>query len=1399
MKVSRPELDAALLAFVRGGNGLVLGAPGVGKTHTLKALVSTLDEQRVPYLFVVVEDLGDATEEDLRRALGYGEGTFVDQLQPLFRLAAGVVVFDGFDAARNADVRARVLQVIRAALRNAPQEWSIIVSVRNFDAAKSPSLIESFAGEKGKPPERFRDRNVRARHFAVPELTDDEVGQAVVQIPGLQRIYSQAGEGLRRLARTPFNLWLIERVMGAALHPEQLSTLVSETQLLGLYWDSHVSATPQSAQRIQLLERATRKMVNDRMISCAIADVYSPELEPAWLGLLSAEVLSEIGAGRSRAAFTHNILFDYAVSILAIDEAQGALSRFLTIDPSRPLFLRPSLVYYFTRLWQQERERFWASFWEVVGASDVPVRLVGRLIPPYVITSECRDASELAPLLARRAQRPEDGVPAVLRVLQALRFVEPPVLAPWVEFGASAAKMPDVAFAWELASFLSRVAEDARVSGRPRELVGSAARDLFEWAWSRRRGEGGDWYDAFASLRAFPLVIATFDTNVALSSAVLRSTIKLLREPNFPIRYFNAIADGVQHVTGHAPDLVAEVYEALFAHEEESDAKTHMGGIVLALLSNRRQDFSMVQYTLAKAFPGFLRAAPEHALPAAFRILNRFALTHVRSYLREGKTVDDVTERFVFLGAERSYVRDLSASWRQVLRGEEKDIGEDVTRFLRDPGTAIDAERAVVVAAQHAAAASTWATLLEAGAEQPLTYATALFELATARPIQLGPDTLQPLGAFVEAAVPYWTKEQRRAFEESVLALPRHDGAGQVSGDRDEAYKMRVRDRLLARIPLELVLTAPARARLEELASSNALPSNDPLVQYSFTSGSYGIAEWLEDQGVNPQASENAPLLALADELRRFAEAWTNKRPDAGSAAASVPLLTRSFETLAPLDALARGSAGAKSVDVPGDVRVPPAGDPSPVPSGTGDDRRGTPRPDPKVVEQVWVQLAAAACAVARSRPDSTGSSFRIVKDILVRAAAFPPPLVSPDADEAFTSPGWSPSARTEAIQGLGYLAEVSDERTVVDAFSAFAQSPDPVERYLAVRHAVSLAARWRDDLWRILEGRGASERNAVVLTTVLDALRRAGGASEDRGVALARSIISEWTAGSPMRCEGSSDLLRQMAGWVCHLACSRQDSWARDLMSRAVANLLGSFKLAEALVHEGARRVTPLALVDPKAEDAARRSATWLVDAIEGLRLRVTAVRADSSAASAEQREEELSRVHRLINALVMEIHRNRHAVRVAEEGADARRAAPASRSAKLESPAFRAYYDVVLPLLRAILRFSDAPAGAGGMVAGTAHSFMQLLNEFLPFDPATVVDMAASVAVAGRATSYQLDPVAVGEVVKLVEVLLVDHRDQISGGKPLDDTLRLLDVFADVGWPEALRLVWRLDEVFR
>jgi hypothetical protein len=124
--------------------------------------------------------------------------------------------------------------------------------------------------------------------------------------------------------------------------------------------------------------------------------------------------------------------------------------------------------------------------------------------------------------------------------------------------------------------------------------------------------------------------------------------------------------------------------------------------------------------------------------------------------------------------------------------------------------------------------------------------------------------------------------------------------------------------------------------------------------------------------------------------------------------------------------------------------------------------------------------------------------------------------------------------------------------------------------------------------------------------------------------------------------------------------------------------------------------------------------------------------------------------------------------------------------------------YYSEIKPLMEGIIDFALDPEN-GVMFAKTAHYFMQLLTSFLSCNPREVLGLAEGVVRSSERFGYNLDALAVEDVVKLVEIVLADHRDEVRDGQGLKDLLNLLDIFTKAGWPDALKLVWRLDEVFR
>lgn len=201
----------------------------------------------------------------------------------------------------------------------------------------------------------------------------------------------------RALLTVPFNLWLVERALSSGAGAAEFSRVTSEVHLLELYWNYRVRHGATGPTKEYLVKRAATEMVDSHTLTAARDRVYTPETRDAWDALLSDEVLTENTVSAPTVSFTHNILFDFAVSVHLLEEQPEKIVEFVAKEPARPLFLRPSLVYHYTWLWHFKRETFWTNFWSVIQSDEANLRQIVRLVlPAVVVRGERRQGPETA-------------------------------------------------------------------------------------------------------------------------------------------------------------------------------------------------------------------------------------------------------------------------------------------------------------------------------------------------------------------------------------------------------------------------------------------------------------------------------------------------------------------------------------------------------------------------------------------------------------------------------------------------------------------------------------------------------------------------------------------------------------------------------------------------------------------------------------------------------------------------------------------------------------------------------------------------------------------------------------------------------------------------------------------
>lgn len=1352
MQINRHELEEAFAAFAQSGSGVVIGAPGVGKTFLLKRFSEDLIKNDSLCLYLPIDKLGVESDVALRATLNI-QDDFIDYLRKQSEGASqtGILILDAFDAARSDNAQRFFLSLIRRSINKLEGYWTVIVSVRTYDAMKSQELLDIFPTTFHlSPPLKYQIFGVRCRHFAIPKLSPEERDDAVQSIHHLNDLYANSSENFKELLRTPFNLWLIEKVLSQQSDVSELSTVDSDIELLGLFWKYRVAGGRLSDERQVLLSKVTRKMVQQRSLSVRTDEVLEVGGGETWHSLMTAEVLI-YATSEQRVTFGHNILFDYAVSVLLIENDASKLIEFLSEDSSRPLFLRPSLSFYFTRLWHEAPNLFWEIFWLMLSSADLHIQLFARLLSPTVVVNEIRRGDQLIPLIEALENKQEIGTEGVLRVLQANRMLRSAQIDTWTSFLLQISTRIRKEFAWEIAFATNYVLELAKKYEATlfQQVCGVIARNLLQWVWRERATSPQPWLESLGSMWAVPLVAKTVNTAPKESELLLRGVLDLLKEPNFPIDYFFRLANEIDAVWDDNPEFVSDLYKAVFAHQELSEARTQIGGAVMPMTSTRRQDFDLSRYVLIAKFPGFLKSNPRISARTAIECLNGFVIDrHLRRY--DEQLIIDIERdagRFAFRGGFALYLPDGSYAWDQSHDDEPVKMADSLFSFIdklaNDEAQNGTLDKLLDELRDHAVAAFFWKRLLESGCRTPRVFAPHLFELCLAKPVLTGNETLQEVGSFIEVAASFFTNDQRLEIEKTIMSL----AVDASEENRDQLE--RLRNRLIARMSAELLQTGAAKSLVQQMEQTNSVPTNDPLFSMNISFGpppGFSSEEmWMQRQGLNPKRPENQVLLNLTAPLDAFAGRWENDVPGADEVRSILNQAEEAYKTL-------QASTGA----------------------------------DEAVVESTLTRIAGCASSMSRGVLDPNSRAYRFCREVLLTCANHPSPFPNPEADANYTHAYWSPAPRIEAARGLTWLAMRGLDAELSQAIERLVSDPKPSVRFLITIDLFRLIDSSPGFFWHLANQIADTEKNGVVAGALFRTFSYVAIKHEKETVSALDKFFKRVFKGD-IDVSVVSDALTTVVG----LAVARRNGWALGTLDVFLHDPIRWARPLRASAFNAVAFITPQRLEDPEKVVQIENAISWLSQAVEAAANGVKEVlkTVNERAAWDEETQSQMKDVYGIIDEIVTRLY---FAAKIKGSVSVEHDETPPTHKQRGH------YYYAIKPLLEQIVKFALSK-GNGVMFAPTAHYFMQLLNGVLRSDPKGVLHLAARVTESSEPTGYTLDPMATTEVVKLVEAVLADYRYDFRDGQPLQDLMSLLDIFAKIGDAQALELVWRLDEIFR
>jgi hypothetical protein len=425
------------------------------------------------------------------------------------------------------------------------------------------------------------------------------------------------------------------------------------------------------------------------------------------------------------------------------------------------------------------------------------------------------------------------------------------------------------------------------------------------------------------------------------------------------------------------------------------------------------------------------------------------------------------------------------------------------------------------------------------------------------------------------------------------------------------------------------------------------------------------------------------------------------------------------------------------------------------------------------------MHLASFASDALLRTSDFTAARFQTLREMALAAASNPDPEPDPDHDSKWNSAAWSPAPRNEAAQALPWLTHFSEDQEALAAIQKLARDLVPSVRFLLACELWRLMEHMPGAMWVIFDELADKEENGVVLQGITVSLWNLIRKDKERSLTLIQKLLKRLS-------EETDDEEKARAALICMVvdyAVGSGDQWAEE----TIAQWQGSPVEYSASVSTAGHRL--IEHIKPQHGGAQLEQArSLLLNHLDAVANGLCSLRK----MDADIPQEEMQKKWRLLYGVIDDVVMRIYFAADIDPSLRQRTEHPLTDEQRVK------YFYDALPILEKVLSFGKQPQ-TGMLLAPTAHHFMELLNGILRYDPRLALRMAAEVVSCSKRFSYNLDSMAMSEIVKLVESILADHREQVQEDASIKNLLELLDAFVEAGWPEALNLVWRLDEIYR
>jgi hypothetical protein len=444
----------------------------------------------------------------------------------------------------------------------------------------------------------------------------------------------------------------------------------------------------------------------------------------------------------------------------------------------------------------------------------------------------------------------------------------------------------------------------------------------------------------------------------------------------------------------------------------------------------------------------------------------------------------------------------------------------------------------------------------------------------------------------------------------------------------------------------------------------------------------------------------------------------------------------------------------------------------------------------------LWGHLVGACAKVAQHAAwPSTNARWKTVRRILLKAAKDTVPRANQEDDDTRDDwPGWSwPAPRLDAAQSLPYLAFRLGraDRLISAALRRLARDEShPVRFNLALELAV-LARPASDLMWQLIDRIIESEPRFSVLDALLHSMDRlpmeCAGKIIPRLDLIARRVLQS----APAENSVHETLAQIYLFRFLRAGDTECEEFIRTLIAECDSERANRALPAQLHACRAGGWMTAGDGVKQDLEADSVRTRTWkfLSDLLATAQAKLTVVREawrklhqehQPAGEAAKPLQERLDGTTRLVDGIAMQLY---FASGASHEGSE--------DDGGLTGPQLRRFWQEASPLLAAL---------ASEIHPHTAHQVVQTLYHLLPCAPRDVFLLAAKSILSSKPAGFQYESLAVGDVVRLIQRALADHREIFqTGAERLSALLEVLDLFVEAGWAEARQLTHRLEEIYR